>query len=86
MKKKLFSTIVTVALLSVFAVIPVMAGTLEEDKAWVEAQAAAGLASAQAALDAAQAAIAPAAADRDAQAKAGLESGLAYLRAAGWNV
>ena len=83
---KLLATLVVVGAVAITSVAPAYAGTLEQDKAWVEAQAAAGLAAAQANLDAAKATMVTAAADRDAKAAAGLEAAKANLRAAGWNI
>lgn len=64
-------TMLGVALAAVIVTVPVKAGTLEQDQAWVAAQAAAGMAMGQAHLD-----------DIAAQAAAGMASGQAYLNSA----
>ena len=79
---KIFATVVAVAVVGATVVTPVSAGTLEQDQAWVKAQAEAGMKSGLAYLDSALATGATAAADRDAKAAAGLAAAQANLDAA----
>ena len=68
--KKILVAFLGAVVVSALAAAPVKAGTLEQDAAWVQAQAEAGLKAGQAALDAAKATCEIAAADRDAKAAA----------------
>ena len=77
---KLFTGLCTAALFMIILAAPVKAD-LASDAAWVQAQAQAGLKSAQAALDAAYATGVKDAAWVQAQQAAGLASGQAYLQA-----
>ena len=77
---KLFTGLCTAALFMIIFAAPVKAD-LASDAAWVQAQAQAGLKSAQAALDAAYATGVKDAAWVQAQQAAGLASGQAYLQA-----
>ena len=77
---KLFTGLCTAALFMFILSAPVKAD-LASDAAWVQAQAQAGLKSAQAALDAAYATGVKDAAWVQAQQAAGLASGQAYLQA-----
>ena len=77
---KLFTGLCTAALFMIILAAPVKAD-LASDAAWVQAQAQAGLKSAQAALDAAYATGVKDAAWVQAQQAAGMASGQAYLQA-----
>ena len=63
---RMIALLTVIGTVAVAAVAPTNAGTLEEDRAWVQAQADAGLRAAQANLDAAFAEGVRAAAARDA--------------------